>query len=76
MLGWILQFGVDRSAGGARLRCRVRVASHMVCWYGFAAIQGAFFLVLGLVMADLVNQSILQTDPLTPSVPSSLKMRV
>ena len=67
MLGWLLQFGVDRCAGGARLRFRIRVASHMVYWYGFAAIEGAFLLVMGLVMADLVNQSILQSDPLTPS---------
>ncbi len=66
MLGWILQVRVDRAAGDAFLRCRVRVASHMVYWYGFVAIQGAVFLVLGLVVADLVNQSILQTDPLTP----------
>ena len=67
MLGWILQFGVDRSTGDVRLRCRIRLASHMVYWYGFVAVEGIFFLVLGLVMADVVNQSILQTDPLNPS---------
>ena len=51
MLGWILQFGVDRSASGTRIRCRVRVASHMVYWYGYVALEGVLFLVLGLVVA-------------------------
>lgn len=67
MLGWILQFRVDRSGGGARLRCRIRVASHMVYFYGFTALYGALFLVMGLVIADLVNQSILLDEALTPS---------
>ena len=66
MLGWILQVRADGSGMGARLRWRIRVASHMVYWYGFTALMGAGFLILGLVMADLVNQSILQTDPLDP----------
>ena len=66
MLGWILQFGIHRSGGEARLRCRVRVASHMVYWYGYVAVEGILFLVMGLLVADLLNQSILQTDPLTP----------
>ncbi len=67
LLGWILQFRIDRSRGGARLRCRIRVASHIVYFYGFQGIQGALLLVLGLLMADLLNQSILQEEPLTPS---------
>ena len=66
MLGWILQFGVDRSGGEARLLCRVRVASHMVYWYGYVALEGVLFLVMGLLVADLLNQSILQADPLNP----------
>ncbi len=66
VLGWVLQFGVDRSAGEARLLCRVRVASHMVYWYGYVALEGILFLVMGLLVADLLNQSILQTDPLAP----------
>ncbi len=66
MLGWILQFGVDRCAGEMRLRCRVRVASHMVYWYGYVALEGILFLVMGLLVADLLNQSILQADPLNP----------
>ena len=67
MLGWILQFGVDRSGGETRIRCRVRVASHMVYWYGYVAMEGVFFLVMGLLVADLLNQSILQADSLAPS---------
>ena len=67
MLGWILQFGVDRSGGETRIRCRVRVASHMVYWYGYVALEGVFFLVMGLLVADLLNQSILQADSLAPS---------
>ena len=39
---------------------------YLVYWYGYAAVEGVFFLVMGLVMADLLNQSILQTDPLNP----------
>ena len=66
MLGWMLQFGIGRGAEGARIRCRIRVASHLAYWYGLTGVQGALLLVMGLVMADLVNQSILQTDPLNP----------
>jgi ABC-type multidrug transport system fused ATPase/permease subunit len=68
VLGWILQFRVDRSRGGARLRCRIRVASHIAYFYGVQGIQGALILVLGLVIADLINQSVLQDEPLTPSM--------
>ena len=67
MLGWLLQFRVDGFGVGARIRCRIRLASHLVYWYGITAIQGVLWLVLGLVLADLLNQSILQTDPLTAS---------
>ena len=67
MLGWLVQFRVDGAGVGARIRCRFRLASHLVYWYGITAIQGVFWLVLGLVMADLLNQSILQSDPLTAS---------
>ena len=66
IVGWILQVRVDGTGLSARLRWRLRVASHMLYWYGFNALMGTGFLVLGLVMADLVNQSILQTDPLDP----------
>ena len=67
MLGWLVQFRVDGLEGRARIRCRIRLASHLVYWYGITAIQGVIWLVLGLVMADLLNQSILQSDPLTAS---------
>ena len=67
MLGWLVQFRVDGFGAGARIRCRIRLASHLVYWYGITAIQGVLWLVLGLVLADLLNQSILQTDPLTAS---------
>ena len=67
MLGWLLQFRVDGLGGRARIQCRIRLASHLVYWYGITAIQGVIWLVLGLVMADLLNQSILQSDPLTAS---------
>ena len=67
MLGWLLQFRVDGFGVGARIRCRIRLASHLAYWYGITAIQGVLWLVLGLVIADLLNQSILQTDPLTAS---------
>ena len=67
MLGWLVQFRVDGFGVGARIRCRIRLASHLVYWYGITAIQGVLWLVLGLVIADLLNQSILQTDPLTAS---------
>ena len=67
MLGWLLQFRVDGLGGSTRIRCRIRLASHLVYWYGITAIQGVFWLVLGLVLADLLNQSILQSDPLTAS---------
>lgn len=67
MLGWLLQFRVDGSGVGARIRWRIRLASHLVYWYGIAAIRGILWLVLGLVVADLLNQSILQSEALTAS---------
>ncbi len=65
MLGWLLQFRVVGSGAGARIRCRFRVASHLVYWYGITAVQGVLWLVLGLVMADPLNQCVLQSEPLT-----------
>lgn len=64
LLGWFVQlrFGSDG------LKCRVRVATHLVYYYGLTMIMGLGFMLLGLLMAEIVNQSLLQNEPLMPGL--------
>ena len=64
VMGWVVQL----NAGAHGLKYRVRVASHLVYYYGLTLVMGMGFMLLGLVMAEIVNQSLLQNEPLMPGL--------
>ncbi len=59
---WLLQYRIDRG----KLRLRIRLGSHLA--YYFALVWSATLLniVIALFSVDLISQSILQAEPLTP----------
>ena len=59
---WTLQY---RFADG-RLRLRVRLGCHVVYYYILVGVSTLLGIVAGLFTVDLLNQSILQAEPLTP----------
>ena len=62
--GWILQF----RPRAAQLQFRARVGTHLVYFYAINFLQRLIALVIGLVLADLLNQSLLQAEPLAPGL--------
>jgi len=64
LLGWAVQlrFGADG------LKFRVRIGSHLAYLYGLQLLMSMGFMLLGLLMAEIVNQSLLQNEPLLPGV--------
>jgi len=67
IFGWTVQFRI-RSNGEARLEFRVRAATHLVYFYAINFGQRFLGLALGLILGDLVNQNLLQGEPLAPSL--------
>ena len=59
---WLFQY---RIANG-RLRIRLRLGCHLVYYYGLICLNMLVGIVTGLFTIDLLNQSILQAQPLTP----------
>ncbi len=59
---WVLQY---RVAGG-RLRFRVRLGSHLVYYFVLVWASTLLTMVIALFSVDLISQSILQAEPLTP----------
>ncbi len=49
-----------------RLRIRVRVGSHLVCYFVLVWASTLLTMVIALFSVDLISQSILQAEPLTP----------
>ena len=64
IVGWMVQF---RAAQG-HLRSRVRVGTHLVYFYAINFLQRGIGLVLGVLLADLLNQNLLQAEPLAPAL--------
>ena len=64
LLGWFVQLRI----GADGLKFRVRLATHLVYYYGLTLIMGIGFMLLGLLMAEIVNQSLLQNEPLLPGL--------
>ncbi|MDA0790859.1 MAG: ABC transporter ATP-binding protein [Proteobacteria bacterium] len=64
VFGWMVQYRVT----DGRVNFRIRVAAHLVYFYAIVWLQRIIGLVFGLVLADLLNQSILQAEPLMPTV--------
>ena len=62
--GWMLQFRVQQG----RVEYRARIGAHLVYFYAINFFERFLNLVLGVILADLLNQSLLQADPLAPGL--------
>ncbi len=62
--GWFVQVGL--SAGS--IKFRFRIDTHLIYYAGLQLIQGLGFLLVTLVVAEIVNQSLLQNEPLMPGL--------
>ncbi len=59
---WVLQYRFD----GGRLRFRIRLGSHLVYYFVLVWASTLLTMVIALFSVDLISQSILQAEPLTP----------
>ena len=59
---WVLQYRFD----GGRLRFRIRLGSHLVYYFALLWASTLLTMVIALFSVDLISQSILQAEPLTP----------
>lgn len=59
---WVLQYRIM----GGKLQFRVRLGSHLVYYYIISQLYVFLTMFLALFTVDLLNQSILQAQPLTP----------
>ena len=66
--GWLVQFRYRN----ARLDVRVRTATHLVYYFFMVYLHKLINLAVGLVLADLLFQSILQADPVIPLLADAL----
>ena len=64
IFGWIVQFRMRDS----RIEWRVRVRTHLVYFYAIQFTQRFIGLGLGLITADLLNQNLLQGNPIAPGL--------
>ena len=62
--GWMLQFRF----GQGRIETRARIGAHLVYFYAINFLERFLNLALGVILADLLNQSLLQADPLAPGL--------
>ncbi len=63
LLGWVVQLRF-----GPGVKYRVRVGTHFVYLYGLATIRGLGYMLIGLLTAEIINQSLLQNEPLMPGL--------
>ena len=68
VFGWMVQLRVRNG----RIDCRVRVRAHLVYFYAINFFERFLNLALGIILADLLNQSLLQADPLAPGLAALL----
>lgn len=59
---WVLQYRFE----GGRLQFRVRLGSHLVYYFILAQLYVLLTMITALFTVDLLNQSLLQAEPLTP----------
>ena len=64
--GWMLQLRLREG----RIEYRVRVGAHVVYFYAINFTQRFIALALGVILADLLNQNLLQAEPLSPALAS------
>jgi len=58
---WVLQYRID----GGKLRFRVRLGSHLIYYFMLAQLYVLLSMISALFTMDVLNQSILQAEPLT-----------
>ena len=63
-LGWLVQLRFE----GGRIDARIRGATHLVYFFFMVYLQKLIGLATGLVLADLLFQSILQAEPIIPAL--------
>ncbi len=66
--GWCVQY---KTTDG-KLKFRIRGATHLVYFCAIAILERLLELSLALVIADLLNQNLLQNDPIAPGLASVL----
>jgi len=59
---WLIQYRVNEG----RLQVRLRLGAHLIYYYAITYLFTLIGIVAALFSADVVNQSILQGEPLTP----------
>ena len=64
VFGWMVQFRVREG----RLDYRVRSRTYLVYFYAINFFERFLDLALGIILADLLNQSLLQAEPLAPGL--------
>jgi ABC-type multidrug transport system fused ATPase/permease subunit len=67
LVGWTVQLRRG-SAPQELAKYRVRVGAHLVYYYGIEFIRSFVAVIIGLLLADMINMSILQNNPLTPTI--------
>ena len=68
VLGWFVQIGYNARG----IKYRVRVGTHLIYYPALQLIQGLGFMVVTLLVAEIINQSLLQNDPLMPGLSAML----
>ena len=64
VFGWMVQLRLR----DGRLECRVRSRTYLVYFYAINFFERFLDLALGVILADLLNQSLLQAEPLAPGL--------
>ena len=59
---WVVQYRFD----GGKLQLRIRLGSHLVYYFVLVSAATVLNMVIALFSVDLISQSILQAEPLTP----------
>ena len=62
--GWMLQLRLHQG----RIGFRARLGAHLVYFYAINFFERFLNLALGVILADLLNQSLLQAEPLAPGL--------
>ena len=68
LLGWFVQIRIAPTS----VKFRIRVGSHLIYYYGLEAFKGLGVLFIGLITAEIINQSVLQNEPLMPGLSALL----
>ena len=64
LLGWFVQIGYNAQG----LKYRVRVGTHLIYYPALQLIKGLGFMLVTLLVAEIINQSVLQNEPLMPGL--------